>query len=459
MGRKNNNVLILYLGVISMQERLWAETTADDPTTEEDARRGGQTPTEINPRLLHDIQTALTRLVRKAHQLVENVTTNIAESWMHIRSKYDGGKVINRSQSGSWEHRCMGAGLQQNEGKQWGPEIWKKVTTTPPNPIFIDAAEHSAKRLKSDNKRKAKDEVKSKRRRSKYARRDDTVAARKAYSRHDDGILPDESDNDVSPEHLDQLKTGFYNTKVVVTPEAANSIERETIDQADNDLWITERRKRITASTSGGISKMKSTTKRSKKVQQLLYNTFRGNAATRYGSEKEYETRQKYITYMKQNGHSDLTVEDCGLFVSVDNPWLAGTPDGLVNDPGDDDPSGLVEIKNPYSARNLTLAEAVKSSTFCLQQNKKDNDDYTLKRRHDYYYQIQCQLYCTNRNWCDFVVRTDTEMHVERIKRDASWWDSNMEKLKTFYFSSLLPELACPRHHTGGIREQVTAAR
>ena len=32
-----------------------------------------------------------------------------------------GGGVINRSQSGSWEHRCMGVGLQQNEGKEWGP--------------------------------------------------------------------------------------------------------------------------------------------------------------------------------------------------------------------------------------------------------------------------------------------------------------------------------------------------
>jgi len=38
--------------------------------------------------------------------MIYNTTTNIAESWMHIRSKYDGGKTINRSQSGSWEHRC-----------------------------------------------------------------------------------------------------------------------------------------------------------------------------------------------------------------------------------------------------------------------------------------------------------------------------------------------------------------
>ena len=32
---------------------------------------------------------------------------------------------------------------------------------------------------------------------------------------------------------------------------------------------------------------MKETTKRSKKVKDLLYSTFRGNEATRFGSEME----------------------------------------------------------------------------------------------------------------------------------------------------------------------------
>ena len=34
---------------------------------------------------------------------------------MPIRSKFDGGKQINRSQSGSWEGRCAGAALRVNE--------------------------------------------------------------------------------------------------------------------------------------------------------------------------------------------------------------------------------------------------------------------------------------------------------------------------------------------------------
>ena len=159
----------------------------------------------------------------------------------------------------------MGAGLQQNKGKQWGPEIWKDMTNSSPNKAFTDTVERSAKKLESDKKRKAKEEVKAKRRSSKYARTDDTVAARKAYSRYDGGVLPDESDDDVSRDILERLKNGFYETKLVVTPKEAREIERQTINQADNEQWITERRKRITASKVGVIAKMRNTTKRAKR--------------------------------------------------------------------------------------------------------------------------------------------------------------------------------------------------
>ena len=45
---------------------------------------------------------------------------------MHIHCKFDGGKQINRSQSGSWEARCAGAALRVNEGPEWGPICWEK---------------------------------------------------------------------------------------------------------------------------------------------------------------------------------------------------------------------------------------------------------------------------------------------------------------------------------------------
>ena len=97
--------------------------------------------------------------------------------------------------------------------------------------------------------------------------------------------------------------------------------------------------------------------------------------------------------------------------------------------------------------REKTLAEACKTTTFCL-ENKEGK--YQLKHRHDYYHQVQCQLYCVDHEWCDFVVRTEVDIHIERIYRDRKWWGLQLRKLRKFYFDAMLPELACPRHRNGG---------
>ena len=60
-----------------------------------------------------------------------NFTTNLAEGYMHIRSKFDGGKQINRSQSGSWEARCAGAALRVNVTD------WKDTQTWQHTPFLI----------------------------------------------------------------------------------------------------------------------------------------------------------------------------------------------------------------------------------------------------------------------------------------------------------------------------------
>ena len=38
---------------------------------------------------------------------------------------------------------------------------------------------------------------------------------------------------DISPEHLDELKQGFYQTKVVVIPREVTQIENDTHQQAE----------------------------------------------------------------------------------------------------------------------------------------------------------------------------------------------------------------------------------
>ena len=236
--------------------------------------------------------------------------------------------------------------------------------------------------------------------------------------------------------------------------EEAVIIECNTRQQSENEEWMKERKMRITASCVGGIAKMRKTTKRSKKVEELLYSTFRGNEATRYGQEMEEQTRKDYEVHQQQNGHGGLKTQPVGLVINSDNPWLAATPDNRVYDPSETPTAGLAEYKNPFASRDITLSEACTKSTFCLKMNEKEGEvKFQLKRQHNYFYQVQCQLYCCDLEWCDFVVRTEKDIHIERIYRDRRWWESQLQKLRELYFNSLLPELACPRKGRGGIRE------
>ena len=82
-------------------------------------------------------------------------------------------------------------------------------------------------------------------------------------------------------------------------------------------------------------------------------------------------------------------------------PFLGVSPDSVVHDPTSPNPFGLVEIKCPYSARNLSPIEAGKSPNFfCDVIGSK----LKLKHSHPYYSQVQGQMAVTERYWCDFVV-------------------------------------------------------
>ncbi len=73
----------------------------------------------------------------------------------------------------------------------------------------------------------------------KISKKDNLTQTCQAYSRHDGGISPDEVNEDISPEHLDELKQGYYQTKVVVTPTEVKTIEINTRQQADSPEWKT----------------------------------------------------------------------------------------------------------------------------------------------------------------------------------------------------------------------------
>jgi len=227
----------------------------------------------------------------------------------------------------------------------------------------------------------------------------------------------------------------YYNTHVAVSQAQISEVECLTRQQGTDDnssnVWLAERRKRITSSNTGRIAKRRSSTKVANTVKQLLYSSFRGTAATQWGTLQELMARSLYKE-RRQSLSPNLSITVSGLVIDTINPWLGASPDNLVHESSAADPNGIVEYKNPFSIRDMLLITAAEERTkdFCLK--KGQDGSLTLNHSHPYYYQIQATMFCTKRSWCDFVVRTTKDIHVERIQYDKTFWEGVLPKLRLF---------------------------
>jgi len=101
---------------------------------------------------------------------------------------------------------------------------------------------------------------------------------------------------------------------------------------------------------------------------------------------------------------------------------------------GNDVNFGLIEVKCPFKHRKSTIEEACSDASFCLANT---DNVVMLKRMHDYYYQVTGQLALTGAQFCDFVVWTEVDMHIERISFDTMLWDDMKSKLVHLYHTCL----------------------
>jgi hypothetical protein len=100
---------------MSEQARYWTEGTSDADM--EEVRGPSPLGTiSLEKNMLKDVQDQLRKVSVKADRLIDNFTSNLAEAWMNIRAKFDGGKFYNRCNRGSWQARCFGGALRMNLG-------------------------------------------------------------------------------------------------------------------------------------------------------------------------------------------------------------------------------------------------------------------------------------------------------------------------------------------------------
>ena len=123
-------------------------------------------------------------------------------------------------------------------------------------------------------------------------------------------------------------------------------------------------------------------------VRAILYPERQDAAVARYCRDGERRALEQLGRLLAQAGH---TLQSCGLFVSTEKCFLAATPDGTVDD------DGLVEVKCPLGGRDRSLASlASQDKDFCLALSSVTGA-LSLKRSHNYFYQLQGQLQIANR--------------------------------------------------------------
>jgi putative phage-type endonuclease len=178
-----------------------------------------------------------------------------------------------------------------------------------------------------------------------------------------------------------------------------------------NASWHEARQGRLTASNfaaAAGICPYKS---RQKLWRELngLDEPFTGNAATDWGECHEKDAINEYECV---TGNIVLPV---GFISHSSFGWLGCSPDGLVSI------DGAVEAKCPMGER----------------PNSEVPNHYQA--------QIQGQLECTNRDWCDFVSWTEAETVIIRVKRDQAYFGWLLNLLQEFWFDYVLKDIPPPR--------------
>jgi putative phage-type endonuclease len=177
------------------------------------------------------------------------------------------------------------------------------------------------------------------------------------------------------------------------------------MDEQRTDEWFAARLGKVTASR---VADLMATTKsgyaasRENLMAQLIVERLTGqkqesysNASMQWGTEQEPFARAAYEIATGQ------MVEECGFIPHPTIDGAGASPDGLVGD------EGLVEIKCPNTAG---MIDALLNQTVPGKYN----------------IQMQMQMACTGRQWCDYVVfdprmPAKAQLFMKKVRRDPEF--------------------------------------
>lgn len=189
----------------------------------------------------------------------------------------------------------------------------------------------------------------------------------------------------------------------------------KTLEQGTEE-WLKVRLGKVTASgvadvlakTKTGVSASRGNYLIKLAIQRVTGEIEEGftNDAMQWGKDHETQAR---VAYEVASGNF---VDQIGFVEHPSIKWFGCSPDGLVND------NGLVEIKCPNSATHWSYIKADGPPT-------------------KYYIQMQAQMACTDRQWCDFVsydprMPERSQLFIKRVMREPDYIAQMEADIKQF---------------------------
>ena len=174
-----------------------------------------------------------------------------------------------------------------------------------------------------------------------------------------------------------------------------------------SEAWFKSRLGHLTASRmSEALSKGTGVT-RDKYKMQLISERLTGQSEKSFSNGyMEWGTQQEKFARMRYESDTDCIVDEAEFYIHPTIKWLGASPDGLLRDE-DGSIKGLIEIKCLKTENHLE---------FFLDESPKIPAKYII--------QMQCQMWVTGAEWCDFVsydsrvIHEHRQIFITRVKRD-----------------------------------------
>jgi len=192
-------------------------------------------------------------------------------------------------------------------------------------------------------------------------------------------------------------------------------------EEQGTEGWFADRLGKVTASRLADVlakTKTSYSASRNNYMTQLVLETVTQTRAESYTNfSMAWGTEQEPFARAAYEAKTGQMVEEVGFLPHPTISLAGASPDGLV---GDD---GMVEIKCPSTSTALE----------CWLTQSQGGNPVDSK----YFAQMQWQMRCADRSWCDYVVfdprmPAKAQLFVTRVMRDDAWLTVAEEEVTKF---------------------------